>query len=560
MLRFFAKTSGIIALVAAQGDVDIDFDHTDIADAEHELLFGFSGDSKDYSDIQADIKPLFGDEKDTIVLNQPDTDQSKFDWLDGFEARSGPGQTQNLQFDFTKIERTPEEMALLARRKRKRIPKRPVKKPSVNLGLKYPKFGATADFEWKTGYGHYIITAQYAARRSDNIYPPPATCRPIQGHQKEILLTFRDARSFIYGAKTVWGLNTMAGIRSVNDNDMNGGRCSPRPGDPVMSVGDSGDNIGAKKNRRADFWVSDRVFDFEPSYTYTTGGIKVIPGDCNILTQSTGVLFWICDSARHVEVENGVLDLVNIVANSQIKPEDKYLEHIDLNPAKTIANVGCWCGKLDSSKTALMGNTLDYPIDQLCKLWWNCKKCSSFSDSKNCHDHDGLGDELADEESVSSPSGYSVIEDEGIWTCSDENESCAQSRCKCDLQFAERVANFLESVQAGDDCGEDDATCEAHAIREEFTDLIERGEVGQCDKAGMRAVSKDRAIAIEEVNGDVQEVLLPAVDFETPVRFLADACCGNPFTSEHWQLYSTVTNCCDLESGKVTSKFGNVCV
>ena len=100
----------------------------------------------------------------------------------------------------------------------------------------------------------------------------------------------------------------------------------------------------------------------------------------------------------------------------------------------------------------------------------------------------------------------------------------------------------------------------AHAIREEFTDLIERGEVSQCDKAGMRAVSKDRAIAIEEVNGDVQEVLLPAVDFETPVRFLADACCGNPFTSEHWQLYSTVTNCCDLESGKVTSKFGNVCV
>ena len=250
MLRLFAKTSGIIALVAAQGDVDIDFDHTDIADAEHELLFGFSGDSKDYSDIQADIKPLFGDEKDTIVLNQPDTDQSKFDWLGGFEARSGPGQTQNLQFDFTKIERTPEEMALLARRKRKRRPKRPVKKPSVNLGLKYPKFGATADFEWKTGYGHYIITAQYAARRSDNIYPPPATCRPIQGHQKEILLTFRDARSFIYGAKTVWGLNTMAGIRSVNDNDMNGGRCSPRPGDPVMSVGDSGDNIGAKKNRR----------------------------------------------------------------------------------------------------------------------------------------------------------------------------------------------------------------------------------------------------------------------------------------------------------------------
>ena len=116
---------GIVGVVYSQGDLDIDFDHTDIADAEHELLFGTSG-LPDYSDIQADVNLDF---QDSVVLGKPDPNEEKYGWLEGFESRSAETPynpfaslkpSNNLQIDFSQIERTPEEMALLARRRKKK--------------------------------------------------------------------------------------------------------------------------------------------------------------------------------------------------------------------------------------------------------------------------------------------------------------------------------------------------------------------------------------------------------------------------------------------------------
>jgi len=443
----------------------------------------------DYSDVDGDTKPIPG--QDPVILRKSSNvlasgeDLSKMvlnknpeDVLAGFSARSA----MELPFD----------MDALRRRS----------KPKKN----YPAFGSTVDFSWKTKKGDYIFTAQYVKRSTENVYAPPLDCKPIQGYQSgKNLLDFKDARSLIYGAKKVWGLKNLAGIRSVNDNDNHGGNCQPRRSDPVMATGDSTENSGRfKKNRKADFWVSKRMFSWEPSYKQTYMGAEVIPGTCDILTQATGVIFWLCDRGRKIEV-NGTIELLGLITNAKLLTDEKFNRGLVDDTAGLITDVGCWCGKLENNpdRISLMGDPLDYEVDEYCHQWNKCKKCAKLS-SLAC-DYAVFGH------------GYAMIENGADYTCdSQNNDACGQSACECDLDLALKVADFLEH-----DAGAD------KSLDPEYMNLIEKDEMHRC---------------VRNKEGE---------------QILADSCCGTE--SPAWQLFSSEFQCCEHETIFVTKKYGDEC-
>jgi len=228
-----------------------------------------------------------------------------------------------------------------------------------------------------------------------------------------------------------------------------------------------------------------------------------VPGTCDILTQATGVLFWLCDRGRKIEV-NGTLDLMNLVSQAKILSEEKYNRGLTDDTAALITDVGCWCGKLDPSpdRISLMGDPLDYLIDEFCHEWNKCKKCAKFS-SLEC-DYAAFGH------------GYAMIENGDDYTCdSENNDACGQAACECDLDLALKVADYL-AHDAPD-----------QQLDESFMNLIEKDEIHRC--------RRDR-------EGEA---------------ILADSCCGT--VSPAWQLFSSEHQCCDHDTVYVTKKHGDTC-
>lgn len=485
------------------------------------------------------------------------------------EDKHSPNFDQDFEASVENIEMLLGENARAGRRPSKNDKLRQIKeqnsinkRPHITLS-----YGKTTNVQLRLrGGAKAKFVAEFVQRRSDNTYRPPAGCNAFQPSEDNIYeifeitesrktmnLSYKQARLLAFRAKIK--LNLGPRFKTQLDFDADGGNCEPKVDqfdsngfsitDPVFSIGDS--SLNAKRQGQADYWISNKISKWQP---YNRKNLKQT---CKIVTQPHAILFWMCRKSWELEISNSLELLSEMIKNSDVLTlvenrhkklrYDKLLINLDENLqhnsllANLVASVGCWCGKLKNNGLTLMGKPLDDELDTLCYNRMTCLKCAAIS-QKSCN--------------FESESPYNVLVSKGHFICNPKQDGCSNTRCECDLHFANNVKHFFLKNAAIN-------------LDKSKLNLIENGQFDMCkaktlnkyvtsskyDKLTFSKYQLEGDIDPEITDfsfrkrnplGEVKENEMNSLNNIGTKNELADSCCGN--AAPIWKVYKKSTHCC----------------
>ena len=113
------------------------------------------------------------------------------------------------------------------------------------------------------------------------------------------------------------------------------------------------------------------------------------------------------------------------------------------NEAETIAQHGCWCGKINPNNNYhqyLGGPDPVDGLDEICKEWFKCRNCNDRLPGGSCNDGTGslTREYLSAGEYTISVNSSSIYDS----YCSNSIDTCSADTCTIDLYYITKIVNY----------------------------------------------------------------------------------------------------------------------